>query len=167
MALLQTTAVGQQAVDILGEQHSLSPATLLGKAPGEVESDNVVRLDVAGPTKDEAVRRASALATAFLSFRAEEVERQTTAADKALDKQISSLQAQISQLSATISHLDSQAQSKDLTSLVGQQSSDTGELASLEQSVQQNQLASIAVATGSRIVTSGTLVRHPLPSSSH
>ena len=157
MALLQTTAVGQRAVDLLGE-HSLSPAKLLGKAPGEVESDNVIRLNVAGPTKDEAVRRANALATAFLNFRSEDLKQQATAADNALNKQISSLQRQISQLSATINGLGSQSQSRDLTTLVSEQSADTGELASLEQSVQQNQLASIAVATGSRIVTPGTLV---------
>lgn len=156
MALLQTTAVGQRAADLLGE-HSLSPAKLLGKGPGVVQSDNVLRLNVAGPTKDEAVRRANALATAFLDFRSERLQQQTAAANKALDKQIRSLQQQISQLSATINGLAA-SQSKDLTSLVSEQSSDTSELANLEQSVQQNQLANIAVTSGSRTVTPGTLV---------
>ena len=52
----------------------------------------------------------------------------------------------------------SSSQSSQLTTLVGKQSSDTSELASLEQTVQQNQLASIAVTSGSRVVTAGTLV---------
>ena len=52
----------------------------------------------------------------------------------------------------------SSSQGEELTTLVGEQSSDTSELASLEQSVQQNQLASIGVTSGSRIVTPGTLV---------
>jgi len=157
LALLQTTAVGQRAADLLGEP-SLSPAKLLGKSPGAMESDNVLKLSVAGPTKAEAERRANALATAFLNFRSERIQQQTTAADKALENQISSLQQQISQLSATINGLGSSSQGEQLTTLVSEQSSDTSELATLEQSVQQNQLASIAVASGSRTITPGTLV---------
>jgi len=158
MALLQTTAVGQRAVSLLGE-HSLSPSSLLGKVPGVVESEDVLRLNIAGPTKDEAVRRAKAVATAFLDFRAERLQQQTAAADKALNKQIRLLQQQISQLSATISGLEgSSSRSEELTNLVSEQSSDTSNLTSLEQSVQQNQLSSIAVDSGSRIVTPGTLV---------
>ena len=157
LALLQTTAVGQRAADLLGEP-SLSPAALLGKSPGTVESDNVLELNVAGPTKAEAERRANALATAFLGFRSERIQQQTATADKALENQISSLQQQISQLSATINGLGSSSQSKELTTLVSEQSSDTSELSTLEQSVQQNQLASISVASGSRTITPGTLV---------
>ncbi len=154
VALLQTTAVGQRAADLLGEP-SLSPAKLLGKAPGVVDSDNVITLNVAGPTKEEAIRRANALATAFLEFRSERIQQQTAAANKALGNQITTLEQQISQLSATINGSGS-TPSKNLTTLVGEQSSDTSELTSLEQSIQQNQLASIAVSSGSRIVTPGT-----------
>ena len=153
VALLQTTAVGQRAAELLGEP-SLNPSTLLGKAPGVVESDNVLTLNVAGPTQAEAERRATALAKAFLAFRSEGIQEQTASANKALENQISSLQQQISQVSAKISS----SQGEELTTLVGEQSSDTSELASLEQSVQQNQLASIGVTSGSRIVTPGTLV---------
>ena len=157
LALLQTTAVGQRAAALLGEK-SLNPSTLLGKTPGVVESDNVLTLNVAGPTQAEAERRASALAKAFLGFRSERIQQQTASANKALENEISSLQQQIGQLSATINGLGS-SQGQELTTLVGEQSSDTSELTTLEQSVQQNQLASIGVTSGSRIVTPGTLVR--------
>lgn len=156
LALLQTSAVGQKAANLLGE-HSLSSAAVLGKSPGVVQSDNVLRLNVSGPSKEEAVRRANALATAFLGFRSERIQAQTAAANKALDNQISSLQEQISQLTTTINQLGG-SQSAELSKLVGEQSSDSSELTSLEQSVQQNQLASVAVTTGSRVVTPGTLV---------
>ena len=156
MALLQTTAVGERAAQLLG-QPSLSPTALLGKAPGVVQSDNVLRVNVSGPSKAEAVRRATAVATAFLNFRSARLQGQTEAANKALEKQISSLQQQISQLSTTIDQLGSE-QSSQLSKLVSEQSSDSSELASLEQSVQQNQLASVAVTTGSRVVTPGTLI---------
>jgi len=106
MALLQTTAVGQRAADLLGER-SLNPSTLLGKVPGVVESDNVLTLTVAGPTQAEAERRANALARAFLGFRSVRIQQQTASANKALENQISSLQQQIGQLSATINGLNS------------------------------------------------------------
>ena len=157
IALLQTTAVGRRAADLLGEP-SLSPSALLGKAPGVAESDNVLILNVAGPSKSEAVRRANDLAKAFLAFRAERLQQQTASANKALEEQISSLEQQISQLSASINAAGSAAQGDQMTTLVGEQSSDTSELASLEQTVQQNQIASIGVTRGSSIVTFGTLV---------
>ena len=80
------------------------------------------------------------------------------AANKALQDQIGALQQQISQLSSTINDLGSSSQNSQLTTLVGEQSSDTSELAGLEQTVQQNQLASIGVTSGSRVITAGTLV---------
>ena len=157
LALLQTGAVGQRAANLLGEP-SLTPSKLLGKAPGIVEGDNVLMLNVAGPTKAEAVRRANALAKALLEFRADRIQQQTSSSDKALQDEISSLQQQINQLSATIIDQGSSLQNSELTTLVGKQSGDTSEIAALEQTVQQNQLASIAITSGSRVVTAGTLV---------
>jgi hypothetical protein len=157
LALLQTNAVGQRAADLLGEP-SLSPSKLLGKAPGTVESDKVLMINVAGPTKTEAVRRANALANALLGFRADRIEQQTASSDKALQAEINSLQAQINQLSATINNPASSLPSNQLTSLVAKQSGDTSEIATLEQTIQQNQLASVAITSGSRVVTAGTLV---------
>ena len=83
LALLQTNVVAQRAANLLGEP-SLSPLKLLGKAPGTVQSDNVLILNVAGPTKAEAVRRANALAKALLGFRSDLIQGQTASADKAL-----------------------------------------------------------------------------------
>jgi capsular polysaccharide biosynthesis protein len=154
VALLNTVGVGQRAADLLGEP-SLSPTKLLGKAPGTIESDNVLVLNVAGPNKAEAERRANALATAFLGFRAQRIQEQTTAADRALNNQISSMQEQISQLTATINGLGP-TQTSQLNTLTGEQQSDTSELTTLEQTVQQNQVSSIGVTTGSRVVTPGT-----------
>jgi len=156
LALLQTNAVGKRAADLLGEP-SLSPSKLLGKAPGTVESDDVLMLNVAGPTKTEAVRRANALAKALLGFRADRIQQQTATADKALQDEISSLQQQISQLSVSINDLGT-SQNSQLTTLVGKQSGDTSEIAALDETIQQNQLASIAITSGSRVVTAGTLV---------
>ena len=157
IALLQTPEVAHRAAELLGEP-SLSPSALLGKAPGIAESDNVLILNVAGPSKVEAERRANALAKAFLGFRSEILQQQTASSDKALENQISGLEEQISQLNASINGAGSSSQGNQLSTLVGEQSSDTSELASLEQTVQQNQIASIGVTKGSTVVTPGTLV---------
>ncbi len=98
IALLQTPAVAHGAADLLGEP-SLTPAKLLGKAPGIAKSDNVLTLNASGPSKAEAVRRANALAKAFLAFRTGRLQQETSSADQALEKQISSLEQQIGQLS--------------------------------------------------------------------
>lgn len=157
IALLQTTAVGHRAAELLGEP-SLNPSTLLGKAPGVPESNNVLILSVAGPTKAEAERRANALAKAFLGFRSARLQQQTSNANKALEDQISTLEQKISQLSASINNAGSSSQGNQLTTLAGEQSSDTSQLAALEQSVQQNQISTIGVIKGSSVVTPGTLV---------
>lgn len=156
VALLETIGVGQRAADLLGER-SLNPTALLGKAPGTIESDNVLVLNVAGPNKAEAVRRANALAAAFLEFRAQRIQQQTDSANKALNEQIDALQQQISQLTTTINATP--AGSNQLSTLQGEQASDTSELSTLEQTVQQNQVASVGVTTGSRVVTPGTLAQ--------
>ncbi len=128
------------------------------RRPGVAQSDNVLILSVAGPSKAEAERRANALAKAFLGFRSDRLQQQTASANKALENQISSLEKQISQLSASINGGGSSSQGDQLSTLVGEQSSDTSELASLEQTVQQNQIASIGVTRGSSVVTPGALV---------
>jgi len=154
MALLQTTAVGQRAVDILGEPH-LSPAKLLGKAPGIAKSQNVLEISVSGPTKAEAVHRANALAKAFLAFRADQNRQQTQASVNALQKQIDALNSQINQFTEEINGLSSAAQSAKLDTLVVDRSADTNEVVTLEQSVEQDQLDNLAVASGSRVLTPG------------
>ena len=84
VALLETDRQSDSVrPNLLGER-SLSPTKLLGKAPGTIESDNVLILNVSGPHKGEAVRRANALAAAFLEFRADRIQEQTTSANKAL-----------------------------------------------------------------------------------
>ena len=118
---------------------------------------------VSGPTRHEAVRRANALATAFLSFRSEEEQRQTGATVAALNQQIAALNQQISDLSSQINDLGSSARTSSLAELAGEQSSDTSEVTTLEQQVQQDEIADLSVADGSRVVTPGTAVHVSTP----
>ena len=157
LALLQTTSVAQRAIDSLGET-KLSPTTFLGKQPGIAVSDNVMAITVAGPTKAEAVRRANATATAFLAFRSAQEDRQTGATIKALNQQIAALNQQVKQLSTEIAAIGQTPGGQSLASLEGDQSADTNEVTTLEQTVQSDQIADLAVASGSRIVTPAAAV---------
>jgi capsular polysaccharide biosynthesis protein len=157
IALLQTSAVAQRAITALGEP-SLTPRALLGKQPATPESANVLTLEVSGKSQSEATRRANALAKAFLGFRGDRSQQQDQAANKALNNQINALQQQIHQISSKISSLGPSAQGDEITTLVGEQSTDTNQVAALEQTIQQNQTANITVTSGSRVLTPGTLV---------
>ncbi len=161
VALVQTSAVAQRAIKALGEP-SLTSQELLGKDPATPQSDNVLTLQVSGKSRSEATNRANALATAFLSFRADRAQQQNQAANKALNNQINALQQQIHEITSKINSLGTSAPGDQVTTLVGEQSSDTNQVAALEQTIQQNQVADITVASGSRVLTPGTL----LPASS-
>ncbi len=156
LALLQTNAVAERAASLLGNPH-LTAGELLGKEPGTAVSDNILTIEVSGPSKAEAVRRANAVAEAYLSFRKQRSEGQFDATASALRSQINELQKQVDSLSARVSNLGTSAQGTAASSLVGEQSADTGEIANLQQTLQQDQIGVLTQATGSRILTPGTL----------
>jgi len=156
LALLQTNAVAEQAAARLGHP-SLTPGELLGKEPGVAVSDNILTINVSGPSKAEAIRRANAVAYAYLSFRKQRNQEQVNAVASALKAQITALQKQVNSLSARINNLGSSAQGNAAAALVGEQSADTGEIATLEQTLQQDQINNLTVATGSRVLTPGML----------
>lgn len=157
LALLQTSPVAERAASLLGDPN-LTASELLGKEPGTAVSDNILTIEVSGPSKAEAVRRANAVAEAYLGFRKQRSEGQFDATASALRSQINELQKQVNSLSTRISNLGTSAQGAAAASLVGEQSADTGEIANLQQTLQQDQIGVLTQATGSRILTPGTLV---------
>jgi len=157
LALLQTNEVAKRSAALLGDP-ALTPGQLFGKQPGTALSDNILTISVSGASNAEAVRRANAVADAYLSFREQRNQEQTNATAAALRKQITPLQAQVNSLTAQINALGNSAQGNAASTLVGQQSADTAEIANLEQTLQQGQVSDITVATGSRVLTPGTLV---------
>jgi hypothetical protein len=157
LAMLQTAGVGQRAIALLGE-HGITPSELLGKEPGTAVSDNVLTITISGPSSAEAVRRVNAVATAYLAFRAQQVNAQNQALVTAANQQIAKLQSQISGLTARINALGAPATSQQLSSLVTQRSTATSQVADLQQSVQTDNLDTLSVSKGSRVITSGTPV---------
>ena len=160
LALLQTNAVADRAATLLGDPR-LTPAELLGKAPGTAKSANILSISVSGPSQAEAVRRANAVADAYLSFREQRNQAQADATAAALRRQIAPLQQQVNSLTTRINALGSSAQGDAASALVGEQSADSSEIANLQQTMQQDQVGAITVTAGSRVLTPGT----PVPAS--
>jgi capsular polysaccharide biosynthesis protein len=154
LALLQTSAVGERAIELLGEPQ-LNPMELLGKAPGVSVSANVITITIDGPSPSEAIRRVNAVASGFLSFRAQQYNAQIAAVDNGLSKQISGLDSQVSGLTNEINGSGPIPLGKTLTDLVSDRAQDTTNIISLQQTLQQNQLGALSVVKGSRVITPG------------
>ena len=130
---------------------------MLGKAPGLAVSDNVMKITVTGPSKAEAIRRANAVATAFLAFRSQQYNAQAKAVNAGLGRQIASLQSDATNLSNEINGSVPIPAGKTVSDLVSQRAQDTSSIVNLEQTVQQNQVSSVSLAKGSQIITPGTV----------
>lgn len=154
LAMLSTVTVGQQAIAALGE-HGLTPQSLLGKAPGTAVSDNVLTITIAGSTQAEAVRRANAVATAYLAFRSEQYKAQNDAVVSAANHQVTKLQTQVAQLTNGINQLGG-VQSQEMANLIDQRASLSSQITNLQQSVQTDNLSTLTVAQGSRVLTPAT-----------
>ncbi len=156
LALLQTTAVGERAIKLLREP-GLNPVKLLGKAPGVTVSANVMTITIDGPTQREAIRRVNAVASALLAFRSEQYGAQTEAIDAGLNRQIAGLQSQVTKLTNVINGNGPIPSGETLTNVASDRAQDSAGIISLQQTVQQNQLGQLSVATGSRVITPGTV----------
>lgn len=155
LAMLDTAAVGRRAVDQLHEP-GLTPSTLLGKAPGTAVSDDVLAITTSGPDSAEAVRRANAVADAYLAFRAQQYESQNDAVVQAAGQQIHRLEAQITTLTTQIDALGTGAQSQQATALATERSALTSQVTGLRQSVQSDDFDTLSVTKGSRVITGAT-----------
>ncbi len=154
LAMLDTVAVSKRAIALLGSR-DLSPTDLLGKQPGTMTSDNVLVLTIAGPSPQEAVRRVDAVAKAFLTFRAQRYAAQDQAVLAAEHRQLKNLQHQASALSTQISQLPA-GTSTSLAPLENQLGIVTTEIVSLESSIEQTALGTLAVSKGSKVISPGT-----------
>jgi capsular polysaccharide biosynthesis protein len=152
LALLQTRAVAERAIARLDEP-ALNPTKLLGKAPGTVLSDDVLSISIGGPSKAEAIRRANAVAAAFLAFRNQSATQEADASTSVQQKQLNLLQTQVSALTAQINSGSTTGSSRN--NLTADESADTNEMVTLEQNIHQADTNVVAVANGSYVLTPG------------
>jgi capsular polysaccharide biosynthesis protein len=155
VAIASTAGVANAAIAKLGEP-GLTASKLLGKAPAKSNGGNVLTISIAGSSANEAIRRTNAVTNAFLAFRSDQYVKQNAAIVAATNAQIAQLQAQVTQITTQINQNPSG--SAQATNLIDEQSALNGQIANLSGAVQQDNLATLGVSQGSRIVTSATLV---------
>ena len=143
-SIAESRAVAGQALTQLGLPGTVSSfqASYTVTAP----TDRVMVITVSAPSPTEAVRRANALATAFLSFRTNLVDAAQNLVVRTLQDQINQAQQQVNSIEAKISQVQgeptSPAQQAELRSLRIQADQATGALTTIQQANTQNQVSS-------------------------
>lgn len=165
--MAQSLSVAGAAEHRLGLEQSASKfsKTYLVTVPTE----RVITITASAPSSSQAVLNASAVATAFLQFRGQELRREQNLVLASLNQQVDQAQQHLSSINAQISQLSAQvpspSQQSRLESLHAQADQADNTLTQLQQSVNNSQItngsATTAAVKGSLVMDAATL----LPSS--
>jgi capsular polysaccharide biosynthesis protein len=163
-AIAETSPVAALAVHQLGLQQSVS--SFLGTYGAVSVTSRLLNVTASGPSADQAVLRAGAVANAFLTFRANELNAQQNLVAQSLNEQIGPAKQRVDSIDAQISQLSSQAaspaQQSQLGRLRAEQTSATTTLASLGQALASNQ-ATTQPALTAALKNSQVLSVTPIP----
>jgi len=165
-AMAQTRTVAELAVQELGLRESAGSFLATYKVTPVTE--RVILITVSAKTSSQAVLNASAVATAFLKFRAQEMQTEQDLVLGSLEQQakqeqehLSSIDSQISQLSSQPASTSRQAQ---LKSLQAEQAQTTSTLFGTRQAVIGNQTnngsATAAAVKGSVVLDAAAPLAH-------
>jgi capsular polysaccharide biosynthesis protein len=167
-AIAQSRTVAGLALHKLGLQQSVD--SFLKSYTATVLTDRVLLITVSAPSSNDAVSRATALATEFLAYRASQLEAQQNLVFVSLDQQVSQANQHITSINQQIrmeaARPKSQSQRARLTSLRAEYAQAATALTVLEQSVNQDEAATLE-STASQVDGSGVLdaaAPIPLPS---
>jgi len=134
-AMAQTRTVAGLAVRELGLRESA--ASFLGTYKVVPITERVVVITTSARSSDQAVRNASAVAPAFLKFRAQEMQTQQALVLASLDQQVKQAQQRLSSINSQISQLPSQpassAQQSQLKSLLDKKAQAENDVSQLQQ----------------------------------
>jgi capsular polysaccharide biosynthesis protein len=140
-AIAMTPAVAGIAVHELGLQQS--PSSFLSSYSVVSVTSRLLTVTASGPSASQAVLRATAVANAFLTFRANDLQAQENLVLASLDEQISRAKQHLNSIDAQINQVSSQpaspAQQSQLIGLRTEQTTAAGTLATFTQSATGNQ----------------------------
>ena len=168
VAIAQSQGVAGRVVQQLGLHQSVS--SFLAAYTATNVSDQVLLFTVGAPSSNEAMRRASALTTAFLQFRASYLENQQQLEAATLDQQVSQAKQQVDSINQQISQMSTQpassAQQSKLSSLRAQLIIVTNTLANTQQNAAST-LATTRTTTaimikGSQVLNAPAVIPHGL-----
>jgi len=165
-AMAESRTVAGLAVKQLGLQEGA--ASFLATYTAAPITERVVIITVNAPSSAQAVQRASAVATAFLKFRAEEMLSEQQLVLASLNQQAGEAQQHLNSLNTQISNLTAQrssaTQDSELKSLRAQRTQVTGTLTNLQQAAIGNQTitkpATVAAVNGSVVLDPATPLVH-------
>jgi capsular polysaccharide biosynthesis protein len=165
-AMAETSSVATLAMRKLGLQQSTS--TFLKTYSISGVTTRVLTITASGPSPNQAQSRASAVASAFLTFRADELGAQQNLAVASLNQQVDQAKHRVDSLDTQIGQLSGQpvspAQQSHLGQLRAQRTSAENTLSSLQQAVigsQSTTLPALTAALKNSQVLSVTPIPYP------
>jgi capsular polysaccharide biosynthesis protein len=160
--LVQSTAVAARVVNQLGLHQSVG--SFIASSTVTPVGEQVLVITVSAPSSTDAVRRASALATDFLQFRAQMLTAQLQLDSTLLDNQINQSQQQINAINNEISRVGAQPASAGnqptLGRLRAELSAASNTLTTAQTSESTRQLNIDAMLKGSEVINAATLIPH-------
>lgn len=149
-AMAVTRAVAGLALQELGLQQSVS--SFLSSYSAVSVTDRILNVTASAPSSSQAVLRANAVAKAFLTFRANEMQGQEQLVLQSLNQQINQTKQRIDSIGAQISQLSGQPASPTQQSQLGrlrtEQTAAETTLNDLQQNVIGNQTTTQPALTG-------------------
>lgn len=162
VAIMTTTRIAGAALDKLGTRER--PEDFLKEFQVVGLTNNILEVTVEGPTSGEAVRRAKALADAFIADHVGRIQSAAMADAKAITDQRAQVQAELDQVNTQITGAEAtQHESQNdenapppnaanLDSLYARRAELTSQVSQLTQQAQQAGLGAPRVAAGTQIV---------------
>jgi capsular polysaccharide biosynthesis protein len=164
-ALVQSHTMAGLTLHKLGLQESIG--SFLGSYTATPLTDRVLQITANAPSSNEAVRRANALATEFLTFRADQLDAEQQLEFTTFDQQVTQDKQRVASISKQISQVSAQpaspSQRARLSALREQGTRASTDLAALEQAVSTDKAAT-KVTTATMIGGSNVLdAASPVP----
>ena len=160
-ALAQSRTMAGLTLHKLGLQESVG--SFLASYTATPLTDRVLQITATAPSSSEAVSRASALATEYLTFRANQLHAAQQLQFTAFDQQVSQGKQNLASISKQLSQLP--ASSPQRAKLVDQRTQANGDLIALEQQVSgtkaTTKLNTAAMIGGSAVLDKASPVRPP------
>jgi hypothetical protein len=117
VTLAESRPVAQAVIDKLGLQETAG--SLQAASTASVGTNQVLLITANAPSSDEAIARAQALATAFLQFRAQMLERQQQQVQSALNAQANNAQQNLDAINKQITELSAHPETPSRQSTIG------------------------------------------------
>lgn len=159
-AMAETSSVATLAMQKLGLRQTVS--SFLGTYSVSSTTSRVLTITASGPSDNQAQRRASAVANAFLAFRAKELTAQQNLTVASLNQQIDQARQRVSSLDTQIGQGVSSGPQSQLDKLRAERTSAENALSSLQQAAAGDQSTTLPTLTAA-LKNSQVLSVTPIP----